>query len=76
VPTLIFIDPKDELISYRKLKKAELKDEWGLCQVVELDSDLSYRSGNYHHLILDEATMGEKNWTMVVKTMKRFLFGI
>ena len=76
VPSLIFIDPKDELISYRKLKKEELKDEWGLCQVIELDSDLRHRSGNYHHLILDEATMGEKNWGMVVKAMKYFLFGI
>jgi alpha-beta hydrolase superfamily lysophospholipase len=75
VPTLIIIDPKDELISYRKLKRITQRDNRDLVEIVELDPHLDHRAGRYHHLILDEATMGERNWIMATSAMRRFLFG-
>jgi hypothetical protein len=74
IPTLIFIDPKDELISYKKL--AEFSGRFALTnyQLVKLDSDLRARGGKYHHLIINKLTMGENNWEMVTRKMAKFLF--
>jgi esterase/lipase len=74
IPTIIFIDPKDELVSYKKL--AEFSGRYALTdyQVVKLDSDLRARGGKYHHLIINKPTMGENNWVMVTQKMAKFLF--
>ncbi len=74
IPTLIIIDPKDELVSYKKL--LQLISRFGLSnyRVVVLD-DVKERSGAYHHLIVDEKTMGPKNWKMATGAIGRFLFG-
>lgn len=74
IPTLILIDPKDELISYRKLKRLKKKFSLTNHEIVTLDSDLKARGGEYHHLIINEATMGVQNWKMVTARLKDFLF--
>lgn len=74
IPTLILIDPKDELISYRKLKRFERKFSLTQHEIIILDSDLKARGGQYHHLIINEATMGKQNWKRVTEKLKYFLF--
>lgn len=74
IPTLIFIDPKDELISYRKLVQCTNKLQFSNYQLVALDDDLTHRNTRYHHLIIDEETMGRKNWDMATKKMEEFFF--
>lgn len=75
LPTLILIDPKDELISYNRLMK--LISRFGLAnyRVVVLDHHLKGRSEAYHHLIIDEQTMGKENWEKAACEIKKFLFG-
>lgn len=61
VPTLVFLDPQDELVSYagtsRFLRDASLTN-WRLCPV-EKDSTAEQR---YHHLLIDAASVGQDRW--------------
>lgn len=74
IPTLILIDPKDELISYKKILR--FIDRFSLTnyEVIILDDDLKSRNGKYHHMILNEETMGRNNWEMATGKMEKFLF--
>ena len=74
VPTLILIDPKDELISYRKLVRYVNRYNLTNCQILTLNKELKGRKDHYRHLILDEETMGAANWVLVTMAMKQFLF--
>jgi esterase/lipase len=74
IPTLVFIDPADELISHRKLSKLSRRFQLTNFRFILLDSDLTDRETKYHHLIINERTMGEKNWKVVTREMSKFLF--
>ncbi|TKK70149.1 alpha/beta hydrolase [Ilyomonas limi] len=75
IPTLIFIDPKDELISYKKLVKFSRIFQLTNHEIIALDSNLKKRNAHYHHLVVSEGTMGKQNWEMVTQKMIAFLFG-
>lgn len=69
VPTLVFLDPRDELISYKKVRRY-----FGMgAVIVPLSSRMRGRYGGYHHLIINASTMGETNWALVVEKMRSFL---
>lgn len=74
IPTMVLIDPKDELISHKKL--LQLIRRLGLIKyrVVGLDKKLKGRKVRYHHLIIDEQTMGKEAWAMATAEMRAFLF--
>jgi esterase/lipase len=74
MPTLIIIDPKDELISYKKLVRHISRYDLTNYRLLVLDHQLNGRSKPYHHLVIDEQTMGIKNWKMVTSELQRFLF--
>lgn len=74
-PTLVFIDPKDELISHKKLVQMVQQFQLSNYQIIALDSSMKDRKSKFHHLILSEASMGVQNWQMVTSQMKSFLFG-
>lgn len=71
VPTLVFLDPWDELIS---CKKTGSYFGGRNSEIVRLDSHMRGRYGGYHHLIINESTMGKKNWQLVIDKMGAFLF--
>jgi esterase/lipase len=73
IPTLVIIDPKDELVSYKKLLKQV--NVFGLThyRLAVLDHSLKDRSQPYHHLVVDEQTMGKRNWEMATREIKKFL---
>jgi pimeloyl-ACP methyl ester carboxylesterase len=65
VPTVVFIDKNDELVSYGKLKRlVEGLDHWELVTVDNRDSTLRPR---YNHLIIDPLAVGEKEWEKKVR---------
>ncbi len=74
IPTLVFIDPKDELISIRKLQSCVTAFQLTQHTIILLGSDRQGRKGTFHHQILDEATMGPENWALVTGAMDTFLF--
>ncbi len=74
LPTLVLMDPKDELVSYKRLLKWVQRHRLTNYTVVALNDDLKGRSKPFHHLILDEATMGLTNWQRATEQMRAFLF--
>jgi alpha-beta hydrolase superfamily lysophospholipase len=69
VPTLIFINKRDELVSYRKLKhiiKNEGFRQWKLHPVKKHTTGAKEKM---HHLIIDESSIGKESW----KDMKRII---
>ncbi len=74
IPTLLFIDPKDELISYKKLVHYARLFNLSNYQIITLDSNLKKRISKFHHLVVSEETMGKENWAMATAKMAAFLF--
>ncbi len=70
---LIFIDPRDELVSYRRLRAmcaAPGAERW---QMVTIPKTLRNGRRDYHHLIIDEESLGSPLWNEVVRHVKQFL---
>ena len=60
-PTLIFIDKRDEFISFKKVKgiiAANRLSKWEIC-IVTKDDDAAV---NLKHMVIDEASLGRKMW--------------
>jgi alpha-beta hydrolase superfamily lysophospholipase len=75
IPTLIFIDPRDELISYNKLEKLIKKmslTNWTLQKVS--NKGASTRPAR-HHLIIDGHCLSKESWATVRCAMLKFLAG-
>lgn len=73
VPTQIFIDPMDELVSpggLLKIKKEYNMDQWEMVYVTKSKATAQYRM---KHLILDKESLGEETWAHVQGKMKEFL---
>ncbi|MGE0614136.1 MAG: alpha/beta hydrolase [Bacteriovoracia bacterium] len=73
VPTLVFMDSKDELVSYKKIKKLVASpqlDQWRLVTVTNQGSTLRKK---YHHLIIDAATVGDAQWQAMKAAMENHL---
>ena len=73
VPTLIFIDKKDEFVSFDELKQLvenENLDQWKF-QVVKKEA--GGELGKIHHLIIDEASTGQDVWREIRDVMVEHL---
>jgi len=73
VPTLIFIDKKDEFVSFNKLKdlmERENLDRWRF-HIVEKEA--KGEPGDIHHLIIDETSAGKDVWKKMMDVMKAHL---
>lgn len=65
VPTVIFIDRQDELVSYRSLKRIIRNRElhqWKLHPVKRYTKGTKEKM---HHLIIDESSMGKEAWNEI-----------
>ena len=72
IETLVFIDPDDELISENKIKDFMIKntfDRWSLIEVQKKNAQLE---PNFHHLIIDEASLGHESWTKMLAQIQNF----
>jgi len=73
IPTWIFLDPKDELISESGLADLTKEKElslWSLHRISKTESSLSK---NYYHLIIDPPTLGDKAFKDLASSMKSFI---
>ena len=69
VPTLVFIDQKDEIVSYRRLKQMvqdENLDQW---QIYIVHKESTGEPVKIHHLIIDAPSTGENVWKDMMQTM-------
>lgn len=74
--TLIIMDPDDELVSLKKIKKfveeKELNNSWKILEISNKNHSLKK---SYHHLIVDEKTMGSDSWKAVIDELSSFISG-
>ena len=69
VPTLVFIDKNDEIVSYRRLKRMvqdENLDQW---QFYIVQKDSTAEPAKIHHLIIDAPSTGENVWQDMMQAM-------
>ena len=73
IPTLIFIDPKDELINNKKLQKhiTNFKlTNWNIITVSNKGTEIKPK---YHHLIIDNRSLPPAAWDTMSKNILEFL---
>ncbi len=66
IPAVIFIDPHDELVSYKGLKKIKQNnnfDQWEFFPVKKVVID---KKNNRHHLLINEASTGKNMWIKIM----------
>jgi alpha-beta hydrolase superfamily lysophospholipase len=68
VPTIIFIDKQDELISASGLKAMIQKQKLNRWKLHPVKKDRTATEIEMHHLIIDEASVGEQMWKEIVNT--------
>jgi len=72
VPTLVFIDPKDELINISKLHKAITNfnlSNWSVITVSNIGAEIKPK---YHHLIIDSKCVSYETWDFICENVKTF----
>jgi esterase/lipase len=73
IPTLIFIDPLDELISYNKLQKLIKKMSLTNWTLQKVSNKGARTRPARHHLIIDDRCLSKESWETVRRVMLRFL---
>ncbi len=73
VPVLCFIDPKDEMVSAKGLRRLILRSGLAGWRISEVFARRSDWGRPIHHLIIDPELVGEEPWRGIVAEMARFL---
>lgn len=72
--TLVVVDPEDEIVSLKKIKsflnQNKLKKKW---KILELSSKEKRPPHSYHHLIIDEQSLGGARWNKLLRELSTFL---
>jgi len=74
VPTLVFIDKKDEIVSYRRLQQMvqdKNLDQW---QFYIVQKEGTAEPAKIHHLIIDVPSTGENVWRKMMAAMVIHLY--
>lgn len=74
VPALIFIDPKDEFVSFDALKKLAEKENLDQWKFHVVKKEAAGAPGKIHHLIIDEASTGQDAWKAMTDVMIQHLW--
>jgi esterase/lipase len=69
-PTLIVIDPEDELISVGAIRRSSQNFSH---QTIEILNYASPGTSTFHHLIINEHSCGAKNWKRMTTKIQTFL---
>lgn len=67
IPTLVFVDPDDELVSLKNLKKRIKKNSLDNWKTKPISNKGSTLKKTYHHLVVDKQSMGPHQWEIVKK---------
>lgn len=74
LPTLVFIDPKDEMVSPSGIKdfiETQKLSRWKLRTITKHSSKMKRK---FHHLIVNPESLGSATWTIIRQEMIDFLF--
>jgi hypothetical protein len=76
IPTIVFIDKKDELISFTGLQKIIRDQNLDRWRIIPIKKDKTGAQVKMHHLIIDEASVGKNMWQEIVEaTISHLLDG-
>jgi esterase/lipase len=73
IPTIVIIDPQDELVPYERLErtiKSRSLDQWKLYLLKKSEKDAKRKP---HHLIIDESMVGKGSWDRMKHLIIRHL---
>jgi len=73
VPTIIFIDKRDEFVSYRRLKRMVETNKLDRWKIHFLQKGKIGVQESLHHLIIDERSLGKEGWDEVQSQMIKHL---
>jgi pimeloyl-ACP methyl ester carboxylesterase len=69
IPTLVVMDPGDELVSLRGIKRLAEAHHLGQWQFHPVRSGRSLLKGMLRHIVIDEAAVGGQAWAEITKGM-------
>ncbi|MGK5087367.1 alpha/beta fold hydrolase [Bdellovibrionota bacterium FG-2] len=73
LPTLLIIDPKDAIVDFNHLTEFITDNQLNQWRVFTTSTHDSKVQGTYHHLIIDEASLGSQEWSRVTAEISTFL---
>jgi esterase/lipase len=73
IPSLILMNPKDELLSFSDLKNFIKDNGLKSWKMISIDNSKSKNSKKISHLLLDEKSVGHHEWKRMKKEMANFL---
>ena len=75
VPTVVFIDKQDELISFSGLREMLRHQKLNQWKIVPVKKDSRTAEIKMHHLIIDQASLGQQMWKEIVESTILHLTG-
>lgn len=73
IPTLIYINPEDQLISLDRLKEYIANKKWSQVDLNLITDQAPEIDRTFSHLIIDQASLGQAVWTKVKSQISAFL---
>jgi len=73
IPSLILMNPEDELLSFSDLKNFIKDNGLKSWKMIPIDNSKSKNSKKISHLLLDEKSVGHHEWKRMKKEMANFL---
>ena len=73
IPTLVFIDKRDEMISYQGIEDMVRRENWSQWKIHPVKKQKSSGPAKRHHLIIDGDSTGTAVWQKMMTLMVRHL---
>ena len=74
IPTLVIMDPKDELVSLRGIKKFVSKNKLTHWQINEVDNSESNLKDKLHHLVTSQEAVGPNMWSEIRRNFLNHIY--
>ena len=72
-PVLVIIDPEDELVSLDKIEKMKKRNNLHHWEIYKVSLDQPEVEKQYHHLIIDPPTAGQRTFNKIEEKLIPFL---
>ena len=73
IPTLIFINHKDELVNLRRIRYVIEDYKLTNWQLIPVSTEKASLREQYNHIIIEEAALGPKEWARIKGKISKFL---
>ena len=74
IPTLVLMDPGDELVDFDGISDMIKKDHLDSWRLVTVDTSKTTHKKIYRHLAFNKDCFGDTEWNRIKKIMENFLW--